>query len=56
VTNGAVKDPFVAFDRYDDRSLMENGLFRETKQNWHLENPPKKSREGFLCKSTSSWR
>jgi len=48
VTNGAVKDPFVAFDRYDDRSLMENGLFRTTKQNWHLENPPKKSREGVF--------
>ena len=48
VTNGAVKDPFVAFDRYDDRSLMENGLFRETKQNWHLENPPKKSRAGVF--------
>jgi Transposase DDE domain len=48
VTNGAVKDPFVAFDRYDDRSLMENGLFRDTKQNWHLENPPKKSRAGVF--------
>lgn len=46
VTNGEVKDPFVAFDRYDDRSLMENNLFRETKQNWHLEDPPKKTREG----------
>jgi hypothetical protein len=31
VTNREVKDPFVAFDRYDDRSLMENNLFRETK-------------------------
>ena len=48
VTNGEVKDPFVAFDRYDDRSLMENNLFRETKQNWHLESPPKKSREGVF--------
>jgi len=48
VTNAKVKDPFVAFDRYDERSLMENGLFRETKQNWHLENPPKKSREGVF--------
>jgi hypothetical protein len=46
VTNGEVKDPFVAFDRYDDRSLIENNLFRETKQNWHLEDPPKKTREG----------
>jgi hypothetical protein len=48
VTNGAVKDPFVVFDRYDDRSLIENNLFRETKQNWHLEDPPKKSREGVF--------
>lgn len=48
VTNGEVKDPFVAFDRYDDRSLMENNLFREAKQNWYLEDPPKKTREGVF--------
>jgi hypothetical protein len=48
VTNGEVKDPFVAFDRYDDRSLMENNLFRETKQDWHLEDPPKKTRAGVF--------
>lgn len=48
VTNGEVKDPFVAFDRYDDRSLMENNLFREVKQDWHLEDPPKKTREGVF--------
>jgi len=48
VTNREVKDPFVAFDRYDDRSLIENNLFRETKQNWHLEDPPKKTREGVF--------
>ena len=48
VTNREVKDPFVAFDRYDDRSLMENNLFRETKQNWYLEDPPKKTREGVF--------
>jgi hypothetical protein len=48
VTNGEVKDPFIAFDRYDDRSLMENNLFRETKQNWHLEEAPKKTREGVF--------
>ena len=46
ITNGDVKDPFIAFDRYDDRSLIENNLFRNTKQNWCLENPPKKTREG----------
>ena len=48
VTNGEVKDPFVAFDRYDDRSLIENNLFRETKQDWYLEDPPKKTREGVF--------
>jgi len=48
VTNREVKDPFVAFDRYDDRSLMENNLFRETKQDWHLEDAPKKTREGVF--------
>jgi len=48
VTNGEVQDPFIAFDRYDDRSLMENNLFRETKQNWHLQQPPKKTRQGVF--------
>jgi hypothetical protein len=48
VTNGEVTDPFVAFDRYDDRSLIENNLFRETKQDWYLEDPPKKTREGVF--------
>lgn len=46
VTNGDVRDPFIAFDRYDDRSLIENNLFRDTKQNWCLEHPPKKTKEG----------
>ncbi|MBE3119083.1 MAG: transposase, partial [Candidatus Atribacteria bacterium] len=48
VTNGELKDPFVVFDRYDDRSLIENNLFRETKQDWHLEDAPKKTREGVF--------
>ena len=48
VTNGELKDPFVVFDRYDDRSLIENNLFRETKQDWHLQDPPKKTREGVF--------
>ena len=45
VTNIDVKDPFVTFDRYDERSLMENKLFREVKQNWHFQHPPKKTTE-----------
>ncbi len=51
VTNIGVKDPFIAFDRYDDRSLIENNLFRETKQNWHLEHPPKKTKEGVYVQA-----
>jgi len=46
VTNISVNDPFISFDRYDDRSLIENNLFREVKQKWYFEHPPKKTREG----------
>lgn len=48
ITNIDVKDPFIAFDRYDDRSLIENKLFREVKQNWHFEHPPKKTKQGVF--------
>ena len=27
---------------------MENNLFRETKEDWHLEDPPKKTRAGVF--------
>jgi hypothetical protein len=51
VTNIDVKDPFLAFDRYDERSLIENKLFREVKQNWHFEHPPKKTKEGVYIQA-----
>ena len=51
VTNMDVKNPFLTFDRYDDRSLMENKLFREVKQNWHFQHPPKKSKEGVYVQA-----
>ncbi len=51
VTNIDVKDPFITFDRYDDRSLMENKLFREVKQNWHFEHPPKKTKAGVYVQT-----
>ena len=51
VTNIDVKDPFITFDRYDDRSLMENKLFREVKQNWHFEHPAKKTKEGVYIQT-----
>lgn len=43
LTNKNVEKPFIVFDNYDDRSLIENLLFRETKQGWHLEKSPKKT-------------
>jgi hypothetical protein len=36
LTNGPVDDPWVTFDAYDDRSWIENGLFRNGKQFWRL--------------------
>jgi len=50
-TNMDVKDPFITFDLYDDRSLMENKLFREVKQNWHFQHPPQKTREGVYVQA-----
>ena len=36
LTNGAVDDPWLTVDGYDDRSWIENGLFRNSKQFWTL--------------------
>jgi hypothetical protein len=36
LTNGAVDDPWTLIDAYDDRSWIENGLFRNAKQFWTL--------------------
>ncbi len=36
LTNGAVADPWLTVDGYDDRSWIENGLFRNSKQFWTL--------------------
>src|SRR5205085_11074520 len=41
--NGSVSDPFVIFDHYDWRSVIENGIFKEGKYPWHLGKFPKKS-------------
>ncbi len=48
VTNMEVlKDPFRAFDAYDERSIIENSLFRENKQRLHLKYPINKTKEGM---------
>jgi hypothetical protein len=36
LTNGPVDDPWPTVDVYDDRSWIENGLFRNSKQFWRL--------------------
>ena len=43
LTNGPVSDPFVVFDTYDWRSVIENGIFKEGKHPWHLGTFPKKT-------------
>lgn len=48
LTNGPVSNPLEVLDRYDDRSIIENLLFRETKQGWHLNHPPKKSEAAMV--------
>jgi len=43
LTNGPVSDPFVVFDTYDWRSVIENGIFKEGKHPWHLGRFPQKT-------------
>ncbi|HET8852255.1 MAG TPA: transposase [Ktedonobacteraceae bacterium] len=43
LTNGPVTDPFVVFDDYDWRSVIENGIFKEGKHPWHLGQFPKRT-------------
>jgi len=43
LTNAPVSDPFVVFDTYDGRAVIENGIFKEGKHPWHLGRFPKKT-------------
>ena len=43
LTNLPVNKPFLAFDRYDERSVIENGLFKEGKGPWKLRRFPQKN-------------
>ncbi len=47
LTTDPSADPFVAFDSYDDRSLIENTCNREAKESWFLERHPKRSEAGM---------
>lgn len=48
LTNGPVTDPFVVFDDYDWRSVIENGIFKEGKHPWHLTHFPQKTEEAVI--------
>lgn len=48
LTNGPVKDPFVVFDDYDWRSVIENGIFKEGKNPWHLGHFPQKNEQAVV--------
>jgi Transposase DDE domain len=43
LTNAPVDKPLQPFDDYDDRSLIENCCIKESKQQWSLKQPPKKT-------------
>lgn len=45
ITSRSVAKPFVVFDLYDERSLIENCLFREGKQKWDLQHLPQKNEQ-----------
>jgi hypothetical protein len=46
LTTDPSPDPWVAFDAYDDRSLIENTCNREAKESYFLERHPKRSEAG----------
>ena len=48
LTNGPVSDPFVVFDDYDWRSVIENGIFKEGKHPWHLTHFPQKTEKAVI--------
>ncbi len=48
LTNGPVTDPFVVFDDYDWRSVIENGIFKEGKHPWHLGHFPQKTEAAVM--------
>ena len=49
LTNASVGKPVNIVNLYSNRSIIENLLFRETKQGWHLTSAPKKTEEAMVA-------
>jgi len=47
LTNGSVQKPLTTYDGYDERSEMENGLYREAKQAWFIQRPARNNADAF---------
>jgi hypothetical protein len=43
LTNASVEKPLQPFDDYDERSLIEHGCIKESKQQWSVKHPPQKT-------------
>ncbi|RPJ18694.1 MAG: hypothetical protein EHM26_09320 [Desulfobacteraceae bacterium] len=47
LTNAPVQKPLKVYDRYDARSEIENSVFREAKQAWFIQRPPRNTDSAF---------
>ena len=47
LTNGCVHKPLQVYDGYDERSEIENAMFREAKQAWFIQRPPRNTAAAF---------
>jgi len=47
LTNGPVQKPLKVYDGYDARSEIENSVFREAKQAWFIQRPPRNTASAF---------
>ena len=48
LTNMKVHKPLKTFDEYDERSLIENCLFKEGKTGWFIKHSPQKTEQAML--------
>ncbi len=49
LTNGPVNKPLKVYNAYDARSEIENSVFREAKQGWFIQRPPRNTDKAFMA-------